>query len=78
MTRLYNYIKYHIALFKLLSDSNEYGVGDEAFDPFTGKRISWIKYEDMRWKARVDMMIELSNGSLERRTIPKDDNETIN
>lgn len=72
MIKYYYYLKYHIALFKLLSDTTDYGVGDEAHNPFTGKRMSWIDYEDLRREARIEAIIKMSNGKLRRVNLTED------
>jgi hypothetical protein len=70
MSLLQQLIEFYYKL-KLVLDRKEYGVNDEAFHPRTGKRMSWIEYEEMRRQAKLDLIISASNGGLKRVTKEK-------
>ena len=69
----YKTVRQTLGEFKLLSDTRQYGVKDEATNPFTGKRMSWIEYEDLRHEYRMQALEGISQGKLKRVKKVKDD-----
>lgn len=63
---LYKRAKFSYQVLKLVSDTSSYGVGDEAFNPFNGKRMCWTEYESLRREYRMRVLEALSQGKLKR------------